>query len=65
MEITAYGIPLSPVTSLKFIGRVLVATDNDWPTVVHNLQRAWKKWAQMTRVLSREGADTQTLVHIY
>ena len=51
--ITAYGIPLAPVTSFKYIVRILSAADDEWPVVVGNLQRAWQKWAHLTRVLRR------------
>ena len=37
MDITSYGIPLSPFTSFKYLGRVLSAADDNWPAVVHNL----------------------------
>ena len=40
-------------------------SDNDWPEVVNNLQRAQQKWAQLYRVLGREGADDWTLRIIY
>ena len=30
-DITSYGMTLSPVTSFKYLGRVLYASDNDWP----------------------------------
>ena len=30
-EITAYWNPVAPVTSFKYLGRVLLAEDNDWP----------------------------------
>ena len=33
--------------------------------VVNNLWRERRKWAQLTRVLSREGADARTLCQIY
>ena len=65
MAITAYGIYLAPVTSFKYIGRVLLTADNDWPVVVHNLRRASNNWKRLTRVLIREGADAQTLGQIY
>ena len=39
-EITAYMTPLALVTSLNYIGRVLFATDIDWPAVVSNLRKA-------------------------
>ena len=64
-SLTAYVVPLSQVTSFKYLGRVLVAEDNDWLSVVSNLRRARQKWVQLTRVLSREGANSQTLGHIY
>ena len=51
MAITAYRIPLSLVTSFNYIGIFIAATDDDWPAVVHNLQREWQKWAWLTRVL--------------
>ena len=63
--ITAYGTPIAPVTSLKYIGRVLLAADNDWPVVVRNLRKARQKWAWLTRVLIREGADAWTSCQIY
>ena len=65
MAITAYGIPLSPVTSLEYFERVLSEADVDWPKFVNNLQIAWWKWAQLTRVLSMEVVDERTLDQIY
>ena len=38
-SITSYGIPLSLVTSFKYISRFLLAAENDWPAVVRNLHR--------------------------
>ena len=52
--------PLLPCRLLKYLGRVLAAEDDNWPVVVHNLQRARQKWAQLSRVLIREGADDRT-----
>ena len=60
VTITSYGIPLALVTSFKCLGRILLAADNDWTAVVNNLQRARHKWAWLTKVLSREGADAWT-----
>ena len=63
--ITAYGIPLSPVTSFLYFGRVILASDDDWLAVVHNLRWAQQKWARLSRVLSREVAGARTLGIIY
>ena len=65
MSITSYEIPLDPVASFKYLGIVLSAADNYWPEVVHNLRREQQKWAQMSRVLSREGAGARNLGRIY
>ena len=65
LTITAYGIPLYPVTSFKYLGRVILAADDDWPAVVNNLQISWRKWVRLTRVLIREGVDAWTSGQIY
>ena len=33
-----------------------MAADVDWPEVVGNLRKARKSWAQLIRILVREGA---------
>ena len=43
--IKSYGMPLSPVTFFKNLGRVLLALDKDWPEVVRNLHRARQNWS--------------------
>ena len=65
LAIIAYEISLSPFTSFNYMRRVLLAKDDECPAVVNNFWRAGKKWARLTRVLSREGADTCTLGQIY
>ena len=57
--------PLTPVASFKYLGIVLLAEDDNWPVVVSNLQKARKKWAYMTSVMSREGSDARISVQIY
>ena len=37
--ITAYGIPLSPVTSFNYLGNITMTANNEWPAVVSNM---WK-----------------------
>ena len=65
MDITAYEIPLAPVTSFKYLGIVLLKADDDWSEVVSNISPGvWQKWALLTRVLIREGADACSLGQI-
>ena len=47
------------VTSLRYLGRVILAADNNWPEVVSKFSRTRAVWKRMTRILSREGADPQ------
>ena len=56
MYLTAYGIPLAPVTSFRYLWRVLSA-DDYWTEVIRNLWKARRKWSRLTQVLSREGED--------
>ena len=43
------------VTSFKYLGRVISATDEYWPAVVRNLARAKTVWRTMSRIFNREG----------
>ena len=63
--ITPYWIPLAPVTSFKYLGRVLSASDENCPAVVQNLWQAQQKWVWLSRVLIREGVDDRTSGRIY
>ena len=53
----AYGEPIESVSEFKYLGRILTATDDDWPAVVGNLGKARRSWGRLSRVLGREGAD--------
>ena len=59
MAFKAYGHPLTMVSSFKYLGSVLSASDDDWPAVVANLRKARKKWARHPRILVREGTDAR------
>ena len=52
---STYGCPLDMVTSFRYLGRVILAADDDWPVVVRNLSQARSVWRRMTRILIREG----------
>ena len=44
--------------SFKYLGRLLKVTDNDWLSVIYNIQKEQKKWARLSSILEREVADT-------
>ena len=47
------------VPYFKYLEKVLLAEDDDWPAVIWNLTKARAVWRIMTRILSREGARPQ------
>ena len=53
----AYGKPMEAVLEFRYLGRLLTATDDDWPAVAGNIRKAWVSWGRLARVLGREGAD--------
>ena len=53
----AYIRPLETVTLFNYLGRVLMAGDDECPAVMINLKKVRKSWAQLTRILGREGAN--------
>jgi hypothetical protein len=62
---TVKGAPLESVKVFKYLGRPLSSTDDEWPAIYRNLTRARKRWAQVSRVLVREGADPKTAAMFY
>ena len=49
----AYWAPIESVAEFKYLGRILTATDDDWPAVVGNLGKAKRSWGRLSRVLGR------------
>ena len=43
------------VLSFKYLGRVLLVSDDDWPSLIQNLKRVRAVWRRMLRILSRKG----------
>ena len=57
MEFEAYGRPLEIVKEFKYLGRILMALDKIWLLVDANLQKVRNCWANLSRILGREGVD--------
>ena len=60
MEFQACGRPIAAVSCFKYLGNVLTASDDDWPAVISNWQKARQMWDRMSRMLGREEAYAQT-----
>ena len=52
----SYRITLVAVAELKYLGRVLKDSDEDWPAVVGNLRKVQKQWVGMLKILGWERA---------
>ena len=48
---------MEAMPEFKYLGRILTATDDDWPEVAWNLKKARRSWGRLARVLRREGTD--------
>ena len=46
---------MEAVTEFRYLGRLLKATDDDWPEVAGNIKKAWRSWGRLAKVLGREG----------
>ena len=55
-----HEVPLTNVSSFKYLGRLLMYIYNNWLMVVANLRKARKKWDWITRTLGREGGNART-----
>ena len=53
------------VTKFRYLGRILTNTDDDWPAVAMNLQKARATWGRLARILGREGADPKVSRNFY
>ena len=52
---SAYGPPIDIVTSFEYLGRVILAVQDDWLAVIQKLAKAWMVWRRMSSILSGEG----------
>ena len=61
----AYGKPMETVTEFRYLGRILTATDDDWPAVAGNIKKARRSWGRLAKVLGREGAYPNKSGNLY
>ena len=48
---SAYGKPMEAVTEFRYLGRLLMATDDDRPAVAGNIKKAQRSWGRLAWVL--------------
>ena len=52
-----YGHPWNNFVPLKYLGRLLLSNDDDYPAVVANLRKSHKKRMKVSRIMGQEGDD--------
>ena len=62
---SAYGKRVKLVKEFRYLGRILTSTDDDWPAVARNLQRARATWGRLAKILGREGAHPKVSRNFY
>ena len=61
----AYGRRVKSVKEFRYLERILTSTDDDWPAVARNLQKARATWGRLARILGQEGADPKVSRNFY
>ena len=56
---------MEAVSDFRYLGRLLTATDNDWPAVTWNITKAQRSWGRLAKVLGREGSDPKVSPTFY
>ena len=56
---------METVSYFRYLGRLLTATDDDFPEVAGNILKARVSWGRLARVLGREGADPKVSRSFY
>jgi hypothetical protein len=56
---------IETVRDFKYLGRITSDDDDDLPAVRDNMKKARKRWARVSRVLTRDGATAKTKGKFY
>jgi hypothetical protein len=59
------GANIDSVDVFRYLGRPMSADDSDWPAVQYNITKARARWAQVSRVLVRDGATPKISALFY
>ena len=51
VDFQEYRRYLKTVLSLKYLGRVIMASDDHWMEVIENLRKARRWWVRISRIL--------------
>jgi len=62
---TTQGDALESASTFRCLGRPLSVFDEDWPAAHHNLKKTRQRWARVSRVLTRDGADPRVCSMFY
>ena len=53
----SYGHPLNNAVVFKYLIHILTPTNDNWPAVVANMMKDRNKWARMSCIIGRDGAN--------
>jgi hypothetical protein len=56
---------IETVREFKYLGRITSDDDDDLPAVRENMKKARKRWARVSRVLTRNGASPKMMGKFY
>ena len=62
---TVSGNPIETVDSFRYLGRPVTADSKDGMAVLYNIHRTRRRWAQVNRLLARQGANSKVSGYFY
>jgi hypothetical protein len=65
VRFTIGDIEIKIVREFKYLGRITSDDDDDLPAVRENMKKARKRWARVSRVLTRNGASPKMMGKFY
>jgi len=65
VRFTIGDIEIETVREFKYLGRITSDDDDDLPAVRENMKKARKRWARVSRVLTRNGASPKMMGKFY
>ena len=61
----SFGSQLTAVFLFRYLGKMLLFSNDNWLAVEQNLKRAQGKWVWLAKILEREGADRRMEGGVY
>ena len=63
--LSAYGRPLEMMTSFRYLVRVILAANGDWPAVIRDMAKARAVWRRIRNIFIKEGERSWVYIFLF